>query len=186
MTQPALELDTPFWRFSVTAYGQPGVAGACLALQAARGLDVNLLLFCGWLGAECSVTLRKAELAEAAAVAGDWHHRVVVPLRGARTDIKTMPVAVLAEVARLREAIKAAELQSEQIEQALLFQLAERRWPLEASGDGRAATGGARAALAQNLQLCLATTPDPLANAGADPPQLTALIKACLRSARAR
>ena len=36
---------TPFWRFSLTYYGQPGVSDACIALQDGCGVDVNLLLY---------------------------------------------------------------------------------------------------------------------------------------------
>ena len=40
-----------FWDFSVRTYGVPGVSQACLALQDERGVDVNMLLYCIWIGA---------------------------------------------------------------------------------------------------------------------------------------
>jgi uncharacterized protein (TIGR02444 family) len=43
---------TPFWRFSLKYYGQPGVSDACIALQDDCGVDVNLLLFLFWLASE--------------------------------------------------------------------------------------------------------------------------------------
>ncbi|MEE9209867.1 MAG: TIGR02444 family protein, partial [Kiloniellales bacterium] len=46
----AAELDNPFWDFSLAVWGREAVAPACLALQERHGLDVNLLLFCGWAG----------------------------------------------------------------------------------------------------------------------------------------
>ena len=39
------------WRFSLTVYGRAGVPAACLALQDEGGRDVNLLLYCCWVGA---------------------------------------------------------------------------------------------------------------------------------------
>jgi len=39
-----------FWRFSLDAYGRPGVAAACLDLQDRHGCDVNLILYALWLG----------------------------------------------------------------------------------------------------------------------------------------
>ena len=44
--------DNAFWRFSLRTYRAPGVEAACLALQERCGADVNLLLFCGWVGRE--------------------------------------------------------------------------------------------------------------------------------------
>ena len=40
---------SPFWRFSLGFYRQPGVADACIALQDGCGVDVNILLFFLWL-----------------------------------------------------------------------------------------------------------------------------------------
>jgi uncharacterized protein (TIGR02444 family) len=47
----ALDLDNVFWRFSLAVYASDGVARECLALQEALKADVNLLLFCAWMGA---------------------------------------------------------------------------------------------------------------------------------------
>ena len=44
-------LPHPFWNFSLELYAGDGVAEACLDLQERRGCDVNILLFCCWLGA---------------------------------------------------------------------------------------------------------------------------------------
>src|SRR5471030_292758 len=43
-------LPHPFWNFSLEIYAAEGVSGACLDLQERRGCDVNILLFCCWLG----------------------------------------------------------------------------------------------------------------------------------------
>ena len=39
-----------FWSFSLRIYGAPGVEPACLDLQDRFGADVNLALYCLWIG----------------------------------------------------------------------------------------------------------------------------------------
>ncbi|MGE4220898.1 MAG: TIGR02444 family protein, partial [Alphaproteobacteria bacterium] len=60
--------DAALWPFSLSVYARPGVAEACLALQARRGLDVNLLLWCGWRAAVGVGACNAAELREAMAL----------------------------------------------------------------------------------------------------------------------
>ena len=43
--------DIPFWDFSVALYSKPGVGAACLGLQDRHEIDVNILMFCLWMGA---------------------------------------------------------------------------------------------------------------------------------------
>ena len=50
-------LPHPFWNFSLEIYAAEGVSEACLDLQERRGCDVNILLFCCWLGASGRPTL---------------------------------------------------------------------------------------------------------------------------------
>ena len=40
-----------FWDFSLAVYGKPGFPQAAIALQDRHGLNVNMLLFCLWAGA---------------------------------------------------------------------------------------------------------------------------------------
>ena len=41
--EPTPVSKSPFWRFSVKFYGEPGVAQACIDLQDQVGVDVNVL-----------------------------------------------------------------------------------------------------------------------------------------------
>jgi uncharacterized protein (TIGR02444 family) len=111
--------DNPFWDFSLSVYGRPDVARACLALQERHGLDVNLLLLCCWAGVR-GHALTADELADLAGAVGPWQKEVVVPLRAARRWLKaqTMAPADLAEPLRAR--IKEQELAAERIEQRVL------------------------------------------------------------------
>lgn len=110
-----------FWDFSVAVYGAPEVATACLALQDAFGVDVNLLLFCCWTAAEGAPPLSGAEIARAAAAIRPWRERAVAPLRGIRRDLKAS-VTGLDEASRdnFRKRVAALELEAERIAQRLL------------------------------------------------------------------
>src|SRR5580658_7843866 len=78
---------SPFWRFSLRFYRQPGVADACIALQDGCGVDVNILLFLLWLAGERR-QIAAAEARAVCAAVGSWHDEVVVPLRTLRRLLK--------------------------------------------------------------------------------------------------
>jgi uncharacterized protein (TIGR02444 family) len=112
-----------FWAFSVRIYGKPDVPPACLDLQNDYGLDVNLLLYCCWLGTH-GVKLDTATLERALAFTNPWAEHVVRPLRQARTWMKRdgsargqLPPDAYTE---LRESIKAIELEAERLQQLAL------------------------------------------------------------------
>jgi uncharacterized protein (TIGR02444 family) len=116
-----LQYNNDFWRFSLAVYKPPDVAAECLALQEAVGLDVNLLLFCAWLGTR-AIVLSRSDIEAASRVVALWHNSVVRPLRGVRRHIKTQYGDALES---LRSRIKDDELRAEQIEQAMLFAYAQ-------------------------------------------------------------
>ena len=116
------KLDNAFWKFSFAVYAAPGVADECLAMQESHGIDVNVLLFCAWLAAARKVALTPRDIAAIGAQVGAWHDSAVKPLRGVRRYMKNVPGG---DVAALRTRVKAAELEAEQIEQAMLFAYAD-------------------------------------------------------------
>jgi uncharacterized protein (TIGR02444 family) len=105
-----------FWAFSLDLYARPGVAAACLRLQDAHALDVNLLLLCCWL-ARRGCRLTAADLAAAEARAAPLRARVLEPLRAARQALKTLPVA---GAAALYAQVKQVELAAEREEQRVI------------------------------------------------------------------
>ena len=115
-------MDQPlrFWDFSVRLYSRVGVADACLALQSQHGLDVNLLLYCCWIGASRGA-FREAEFMAALEFAEPWSVNVVRPLREARTWMKTSGCeserVPQAECMAVRADVKAAELAAERLQQ---------------------------------------------------------------------
>jgi uncharacterized protein (TIGR02444 family) len=121
----------PFWDFSLAVWGREAVEPACLALQARHGIDVNILLFCGWAGRR-GRALDETDLGRLIEAARPWREAAVLPLRALRIWLKTQlvtpagtpagtPVGAPAEsAAALRQRIKACELEAEAIQQALL------------------------------------------------------------------
>jgi uncharacterized protein (TIGR02444 family) len=104
-------------------------------LQKALGIDVNVLLFCAWLGARKTVmTTEDIEAFEA--IVRPWQLSVVHPLRAARDAMKAMPEMAHDDVKALRKQVLEVELRAEQIQQALLFHAVTDR-PLAATADGK-------------------------------------------------
>src|SRR5262249_28019883 len=115
---------SPFWRFSLGFYRQPGVADACIALQEDAGVDVNLLLFLLW-HATLGRQLSQPEPAELECRIGGWRDMTVIPLRGVRRALKSPPGLVAATTAEaFRTRIKAVELEAERLQQEAMYELA--------------------------------------------------------------
>lgn len=150
---PAQALDSPLWTFSLKVYGADGVADECLALQERLGLDVNLLLFAAYMGAIEGVALDAADIAGAAGTVSAWHDDMVRALRRVRRGLKPPSLdaynPLRAAAAGLRTQVKAAELEAEKIEQAMLWQWSRANLGARAHSD-------VRAALAANLAALLA------------------------------
>lgn len=119
--------DHPFWDFSLETYAQPGVAPACLALQERHRIDVNLLLFCCWLGRAGYGSLGDAGIARLAERAAPWHRDVVRGLRALRAHLKhEIPGSPEDLRLALRKRVAALEIDAEHVEQlALADALAE-------------------------------------------------------------
>ncbi|WP_394560265.1 TIGR02444 family protein [Aquipseudomonas alcaligenes] len=103
-------MPTDLWSFALSCYARPGVEQACLHLQDG-GADVCLLLCALWLERR-RIACDEKRLAQLQAVAAHWQQQVVGPLRELRRSWKN-DSAVDAGLARLRERIKALELDAE-------------------------------------------------------------------------
>jgi uncharacterized protein (TIGR02444 family) len=124
----ALALDNPLWRFVLPFYGRDGVSPACLTLQDTLGVDVNLLLLASFAAVEHGLVLDEADLAAADGLVRDWRSEVVEPLRRVRNRMKAGPLPAPSPATEpLRNKIKAAELDGEQIALALLFAWFDRQ-----------------------------------------------------------
>jgi uncharacterized protein (TIGR02444 family) len=115
---------SPFWRFSLGFYRQPGVADACIALQEGSGVDVNLLLFLLWHAAQ-QRALSRADIAALEAKIAPWREATVIPLRAVRRALKSPPALVGSGTGEaFRTRIKAVELEAERLQQEAMYELA--------------------------------------------------------------
>ncbi len=105
-----------FWSFSLQIYGMPGVEAACLDLQDRFGADVNLALYCLWIGRALTPEALELALETASPV-----QSYIQPLREMRRS--------LPKDATVREAVKKAELAAEKLEQDALEALGEAGLP---------------------------------------------------------
>jgi uncharacterized protein (TIGR02444 family) len=152
-------LPHPFWNFSLEIYAAEGVSEACLDLQERRRCDVNVLLFCCWLGASGRPTLTADRLRSILKASNSWQEEVVRPLRAVRRLLKDRPwsEALPETVDATRRRVADAELAAEHAEQLKLASLhmpaADRDRPLEKRLRAAIANLGVYA-------VCLGVTPD--------------------------
>jgi len=119
-TQTAPFDESPFWRFSLRFYARSKVSAACLALQDAAGVDVNLLLFLLFLS-EHQRSVEVRDIARLDAGVSAWREEVVKRLRDLRRALKPGIAEIPGTVSEtFRGQIKRLELESERIEQAAL------------------------------------------------------------------
>jgi uncharacterized protein (TIGR02444 family) len=120
-------LPHPFWNFSLELYAGEGVAEACLDLQERRGCDVNILLFCCWLGASGRPTLTADRLRAILKASDAWQADIVRPLRAVRRLLKDRPWPELGAMPETVDAVRRrvadAELAAEHAEQIKLASL---------------------------------------------------------------
>jgi uncharacterized protein (TIGR02444 family) len=112
--------QSQLWKFSLTVYGAPGVQEECLHLQERHGVDVNVLLFCAYVGAVHGALPSDSDVRAAAAAAGEWNRAIVGSLREARRGLKPFAADPAGPAAVLRKVVKEAELEAERIEQMML------------------------------------------------------------------
>ena len=103
-----------FWNFSLELYDAEGVASACLELQDAYQLDVNLILFCFWHGSAYG-KIDQELLKNVIELSIEWRSGVVQPLRSARSWMK-LNSNPSDQFNSLRERIKADELMAEKFQ----------------------------------------------------------------------
>jgi len=130
-----------FWDWALKVYGAPGVSQACLDVQERLHVDVNVLLFCLWVGESGLGTLTAERLAHARGSVDDWHENVVKRLRDVRRALKEDSLGAPNELATgLRREIQGREIDAEHIEQLVLVASiadldADATRPPEARGD---------------------------------------------------
>jgi uncharacterized protein (TIGR02444 family) len=114
-----------FWRFSLALYARPGVAAACLVLQDQHGRDVNLALYCCWVGVSGRGRLDREALSAADRAIEAWRRDVVEKFRAARRAVKA---SAAPDSEGLYAKAKAVELESERMLQRMLVECAPPVW----------------------------------------------------------
>ena len=149
----------PFWDFSLALYASPQVQKACLELQDGCGVDVNVLLYMLWHGANRR-RLTIEDVGAVLAAVEPWRVDVVVPLRSARRNLKQPAPAIEPKGAEtLRAIVKTAELEAERLQQAALYTLQLPSAASPAAVSPRAAAAANAAAYAAALARPLARAP---------------------------
>lgn len=160
-----------FWKYSLRIYRVAGVADACLALQEDWGADVNLLLYCCWLG-QAGRALDKRSLRKAITAVSRWQAEVIKPLRQARRALKKPPDGLpVAWAAQLGKRIGAMELDLEYLEQCLLAEAAQALPPAK-----RLQSPGTATVASLNCFLALLGVPTGQADI-----QVATILDACCR-----
>lgn len=119
--------DHPFWNFSLSVYMKEGVGASCIALQERHQLDVNVLLFCCWLGASGRGAASAQDIDRILVAVGPWHRGIVRPLRAVRTRMKGgVAPAPLAISEPIRRRLNKIEVDCEHLEQIMLTETIER------------------------------------------------------------
>ncbi|MCF5665967.1 TIGR02444 family protein [Pseudomonas marginalis] len=113
------------WSFALSTYARPDVEAACLRLQE-QGADVCLLLCCAWLE-QRAVTVTAERIQALKQIARPWQAQVIEPLRRVRMQWRAMAQQD-EDLARLRERVKALELDAERQLLMRLEALAQT-WP---------------------------------------------------------
>ena len=119
-----LQLENPFWQFSLDFYDQSSVAGQCLDLQNEFGLDVNLVLLCIWQGNEGKLLTREffTRLLSETHI-DQLRVDIILPLRKIRA---ASAIKDSNEVNILAKQILVLEILAEQYEQAEIYGFTNR------------------------------------------------------------
>src|SRR5581483_4627793 len=121
MSEPQTE-TTPFWRFSLHFYKQPGVSDACIALQDGCGVDVNLLLYLFWLASD-GRQLGADEVRSLDGKVKSWRELTIIPIRDTRRKLKgAVTLLDSNKQEAFRNKVKAIELDAERLQQEALYE----------------------------------------------------------------
>jgi len=114
--------DSDFWDFSIGFYNNADVEKSCLSLQDNHSLNVNLILFCFWLGLKHKEKLEHKQLQKLINISLPWEE-ITVSLRKSRLMLKHSPIAMPADFKQeTNEGVCKLELNTEHMQQLALEQ----------------------------------------------------------------
>ncbi|MDY6974229.1 MAG: TIGR02444 family protein [Thermodesulfobacteriota bacterium] len=142
-----------FWDFTLNVHSQTGIHEACLELQVTYGLDVNMLFFCCWVGSAGGGTVGREVIGRALEAVTHWQEEIVRPVWRARHRLKNefreFPSSLTEP---LRQALIAAEVDAEHIEQLVLAE--SFTFQSDDASTGKKRINDAASNLADYLALC--------------------------------
>jgi uncharacterized protein (TIGR02444 family) len=135
INQTSHDLKDESWAFALHIYAEPGVAEACLRLQAEAGIDVVMLLMAGFAVVRRGVLLTPSDIRDMDEVCRPWRERIVQPLRALRVALKSGPSpAPSVATEGLRTRIKASELIAERLQNDVLADWLQQKAPKSRPG----------------------------------------------------
>lgn len=136
-----LDLNGEIWHFALDLYHAPGVSEICLQLQDEAGFDVVNAIVILYAEAKLHRRLTADQVQQLESETRNWRDETVLPLRYLRRRLRVPPPNFPAsDTEDLRNQIKKAELQSEQIQIAMC----ERWLSAIPAADGLAAEAALR------------------------------------------
>ena len=109
-------MEEEFWQYSKNIYAKS--SKSFLWLQDERSLDVNLLLFCYWLG-EKGKRLTVDDISRCCKTVEFLRRDFIIPLRNSRLFLKNADLPI--DYKKLKQAILTDELEGERTEQRILI-----------------------------------------------------------------
>ena len=82
-----------FWSYSTDVYQRPEIEKTCLEMQNQYQADINILLYCCWLG-EKRIQLTEADIKTLVDTSQPWQTNILSHLRAARTILKTSNIII--------------------------------------------------------------------------------------------
>ena len=104
------ETQLRLWPFSLAVYHDDDVQKECLDLQDRHGIDVNMLLFCAFVGAVHGAIISERDVKDALSLIGAWNANVGRALRKVRRELKLFadPSPIQIAAGELRTSVNAA------------------------------------------------------------------------------
>jgi uncharacterized protein (TIGR02444 family) len=106
--------EKSFWQFSLITYSVSGVERLLLRLQNEFGADINMLLFCYWLGLQQKIPTPE-QWVELQKLTVEWQKESILPLRSVRQFLKQR-----SGMADFRRNIQTVEIEAERLQQEMM------------------------------------------------------------------
>ncbi|MEH6557875.1 MAG: TIGR02444 family protein [Oceanicoccus sp.] len=106
--------EKSFWQFSLITYAVSGVESLLLRLQNEFGADINMLLFCYWLGLQQKIPASE-QWVELQKLTAEWQKKSILPLRSVRQFLKQQ-----SGMANFRRSIQTVEIEAERLQQEMM------------------------------------------------------------------